>query len=161
MAGRRHQEALHQRLEKRGLIRHPSTARPRLMKRRPAPSASANPSVVLRAFAPETEFTLTLDGALLLEALGCAFITGGTPGIRDAVMAVLVMTDEEAVFEARRKGRFEELMRATTKDRRPADILGLADKIAAALQDAIHPAATGADPADEKKSAAAPAGGSP
>ena len=46
-------------------------------------AASKTPSVVLAAFAPETEYTLTLDGWILLEALGCAYVTGGKPGMRN------------------------------------------------------------------------------
>jgi hypothetical protein len=124
----------------------------------PSSSSSANPSVVLRAFAPETCFTLSLDGWILLEALESNYTAGRAPTMRDTVLAILVMTDEEAVFAARKKGKIEDLIAAATAGKKPSDVLAMADKIAAAFEDALNPSASGAD-AGEKKSSAAPAGG--
>ena len=120
-------------------------------------SSSGNPSVVLSVFAPETEFSLSLDGWILLEALDSPFATGGKPTTYDLVLAALVMTDESAVLAARRKGTLEELMSAHTAGKRPADVMGLAEPIAAAIAAAFLPVDHGA--ASEKKSPAAPAGG--
>ena len=73
------------------------------MKRKSAKSAATagNPAAVLRAFATEAEFILTLDGFLLLEALGSAFATGTHPKLYDVVLAAIVMSDEDAVLAAR------------------------------------------------------------
>jgi hypothetical protein len=131
------------------------------MKRRPSKSPTAgsgNPSVVLRAFAPETCFTLSLDGWILLEALGSAYTTGGQPTMRDTVLAILVMTDEDAVFSARKAGKIEALVAAFTAGKKPGDVLALGDKIKAAFDTALEPSNSGAD-SSEKKSSAAPAGG--
>lgn len=130
------------------------------MKRKPAkPAATAgNPSAVLRAFAPEAGFTLTLDGFLLLEALGSAFATGTHPKLYDVVIAAIVMTDEDAVLAARRKGTLDDLVKAFTANRRPADIVALTPRISAAITAAFDPVFTGAAPG-EKKSSPAPAGG--
>jgi len=128
-----------------------------------AAQASKNPSVVLAAFAEETEYVLDLDGAILLESLGCAFITGGgSPGLRDTLMAMLVMTDIDAVRKAMRTpGGLQKLLDAASKGRRLAHIMGQADKIAAALEASLAPVMSGATSATEKKSSAAPDGGSP
>lgn len=123
-----------------------------------AAAASRNPSVVLRAFAPETCFTLSLDGWILLEALGSNYVAGRAPTMRDIVMAILVMTDEDAMFEARKKGRIESLIAAATAGKKPGDILCMADKIKAAFEDALNPSDSGADEA-EKKSSPESAGG--
>lgn len=133
------------------------------MKRRRPPDLSglATPSVVLRAFAPETEFSLSLDGWILLEALGNKFVTGGSPGFRDVVVAALVMSDEDAVFAARRKGNLDALIAEATKGRRPSHAIAMLPKVRAAFDDSLAPADTGAAAGDEKKSSAAPAGGSP
>lgn len=130
------------------------------MKRKPSPAASSgNPSVVLRAFAPETCFTLSLDGWILLEAMGSNYTSGALPTMRDTVLAMLVMTDEDAVFEARKKGKIDQLISAATAGKKPGDILCMADKIKEAFEDALNPSDSGADPS-EKKSSAAPDGGS-
>jgi len=121
-------------------------------------AASRTPSVVVAAFAPETEYTLTLDGWILLEALGCAYVSGGRPGMRDSILAILVMTDEDAVFEARKKGKIDQLIRGVTKDKRPADIMAQVDKIRAAFDAALDPMDDGAN--REKKSSAESDGGS-
>ena len=123
-----------------------------------AAAASKNPSVVLRAFAPETEYTCSLDAWILLEALGSPFAAGGNPGLGDLVTAALVMTDTDAVIAARKSGRFAELLANATKGRRPADVLPLTEKLGMAIKAAFDPVDSGADPA-EKKSSAAPAGG--
>lgn len=123
-------------------------------------TASRNPSVVLRAFAPETPFTLTLDGWILLEALGNGYVTGAAPGLRDTVVAMLVMTDEDAVIEARKNGKLDVLVKSATAGKRPADATQYFKKIEAAFADAVAPADAGTE-RPEKKSSAAPDGGSP
>lgn len=132
------------------------------MKRPPQNSiteaASRNPSVVLRAFAPETAYTLTLNGWILLEALESPFTIGGRPGARDVLLAALVMTDEEAVLKARKAGRLDALLAAATAGKRPAAIIALTEKVGAAIAAAFDPA--GDETGTEKKSSAAPAGGS-
>lgn len=120
------------------------------MKRPRSNPSIGNPSVVLRAFAPETDFTLSLDAWILLEALNSPFAAAGTPGLRDMVIAALVMTDEDAVFAARKAGKFDALVAAATAGKRPADVLGLAERIGAAIAAAFLPADSGASP--EKKS---------
>lgn len=122
-----------------------------------AAAASKNPSVVLRAFAPETCFTLSLDGWILLEALGSPLTTSGTPGLKDLCLAALVMTDEDAVLAARKSGKLEALLASFTHGKRPADVLGLTDKIHAAINAAFDPADSGVEV--EKKSSVAPVGG--
>jgi hypothetical protein len=121
--------------------------------------ASRNPSVVLRAFAPETDFVLTLDGALLLERLECKYITGGKPGLRDLILSILVMTDEDAVLEALRKRTLDKLMSSASAGKTPGDILQLGDKVAQALATAMEPTDSGTP--SEKKSSAERDGGSP
>jgi hypothetical protein len=123
------------------------------------PSTAATPSVVLRAFAEDTEYVLDLDGAILLEALDCSFIAGGTPGLRDTLLACLVMTDAAAVRAAHRTGTLDKLLSQASAGKRLADIMGRAEKIAAALEASIAPTDSGCDPT-EKKLSAAPAGGS-
>lgn len=129
------------------------------MKRRTQPrSESAQPSVVLAAFAPETEYTLSLDGWILLEALGSGFTTGDQPTTRDIVLAAFVMTDEDAMLAARRKGTVEDLLRQATAGKRPADAVALIPKITEAINAAFAPTESGAAPS-EKKRPPAPAGG--
>ena len=123
-----------------------------------AAAASKNPSVVLRAFAPDTEYVCSLDAWIVLEALGSAFTTGERPGMRDVVIAALVFTDIDAVFAARKTGKLDELVAKATAGKRPADALPLTDKIGEAIKAAFDPSDSGADP-EEKKSSAAPAGG--
>jgi len=129
------------------------------MKRKPSStSSSGNPTTVVQAFAPDTEFTLTLDGWMLLEALGSNYTNGERPTMRDTVLAILVMTDEDAVFKARKLGKLEQLIASYTADKRPADVLALGDQITAAFQAALAPSDSGAQPS-EKKSSPASAGG--
>lgn len=125
-----------------------------------AEAAGRNPSVVIQAFCPETEYTLDLDGCILLEALQSPFLTGGAPGIRDTLLASLVLTDADAVLRARRNNRIDDLIRDASRGRRPADLIALGTKISAAIAAAFAPLQTGTEPA-EKKSSLAPAGGSP
>jgi hypothetical protein len=124
-----------------------------------AEQGSRNPSVVLRAFAADTDLTLTLDGWLLLEALENAYVTGGKPTLRDSIIALLVMTDTDAVADARRRGRMDALVREATADRKPGDILAAVPRIARAFEDALQPTHDGAE--HEKKSSAESAGASP
>lgn len=131
------------------------------MKRKPSTttSSSGNPSVVLRAFAPETCFTLSLDGWILLETLGCGYTTGAAqPTMLDTVLAILVMTDEDAVLKSRKAGKIEALVSAFSQGKRPADVLALGAKVKQAFEAALEPSDSGADPA-EKKSSVAPVGG--
>jgi hypothetical protein len=113
------------------------------MKRKFTDNSSANPSVVLRAFAPETHFTLTLDGWILLEALESPFVTGQSPGLRDLVIAVLVMTDTAAVADARKNRGFDKLVADATFGKSPGDVMSLVPRITAAIQAAFDPADTG------------------
>ena len=121
-----------------------------------AEAASRNPSVVLRAFAADTELVCSLDAWILLEAIGSPFTTAGHPGLGDLVIAALVMADPDAALAARRAGKFDDLVRKATAGKRPADVLALSDKIAAAITAAFDPSDSGADV--EKKSSQAPAG---
>lgn len=129
---------------------------------------SATPSIVLAAFAPETELELTLEATLILEALDCGFITGShTPGIRDALLALLAMTDLPALKAARKRGTIDELLETAGRSRKPSALLAMVPAIAEAVRLATDPAAA-AEPLDdddnsfisvEKKSAPAAAGG--
>jgi hypothetical protein len=121
-------------------------------------AASKNPSVVLRAFAPENEFVCSLDAWIFLEAMGSPFTTGGKPGLGDLVLAALVMTDTDAVIKARRTGKLDELMKTATKGKRPADVIPLTDALAEAINAAFEPSDSGTEA--EKKDSAAPDGGS-
>lgn len=123
-----------------------------------AAAAGRTPSVVLAAFAPDTELALSLDGWILLESLRNGYVTGETPGLRDTVVCLLVMTDEDAVFEAKKRGKMDQLIAAATKDKKPGDILSMAEKIRAAFEHAMQPTDSGAEPL-EKKSSPAAAGG--
>lgn len=127
-------------------------------KNRITEAANRTPSVVLRAFAPETEFECTLDAWLLLEALKSPLCNGETPGMRDLLLASLVFTDIDAVHRARKTGKLDDLLASATAGKRPADLLGLPEKVTAAIQAGFAPLDDGTDPA-EKKSSAAPAGG--
>lgn len=128
------------------------------MKRKSQPSG--NPSVVLNAFAPETEFVLTLDGWMLLESLDNALTNGTRPKTRDLLLAMLVMTDEEAVFAAKRRGKIDELLSTASAGRKPGDVTGYTEQILAAVEVAFEPSDSGALRDGEKKSPAAPVGGS-
>jgi hypothetical protein len=121
---------------------------------------SATPSIVQQAFLPETEYVLTLDGALILEALGCRYLTGGQPGLRDIILSILVMTDEDAVILAHRKGQVDKLIQSVTAAHSLGEVLRLGDKVGEALQAALNPTESGVEN-DEKKSYAAPDGGLP
>ena len=82
-----------------------------MSKRNPiAEAAGKTPSVVLAAFAPDTEFSLSLDGWILLESMRNPYVLGQPPGLRDTVLCMLVMTDEDAVFEAKKRGRIDKLI---------------------------------------------------
>ena len=123
-----------------------------------AEAADRTPSVVLAAFAPETEFECSLDAWLLLEALQSPLCQGETPGMRDLLLAALVFTDLPAVRTARKTGKLEDLLARATAGKRPADLLGLPEKVTAAIRAGFAPLDSGTDSA-EKKSSAAPAGG--
>lgn len=123
-----------------------------------AAAAGVTPSIVLRAFAPDTEFVLTLDGYLLLEALGCAFLRGQFPGMRDIMLAALVMTDCPAVQKAHRQKRVDALLGEAYAGKKPGDILALADAVRTALEDALAPTDDGGVER-EKKHSSASAGG--
>ena len=129
----------------------------RVMKRKA--TTTGNPSAVLRAFAPDTPYVLTLDGYLLLEALGSPLATGAKPGMYDMTLAALVMTEEAAVYAARRAGKLDELVRSATAGKRPADIMAITPAIIAAIAAAFDPVNTSASIPSEKKSSPAPAGG--
>jgi hypothetical protein len=120
--------------------------------KRKAKASNSNPSVVLKAFAPETEYTLTLDGWLLLEALQSGYTTGANPTMRDTILALLVMTDEEAVLKARKAGKIDQLISAFSEGKRPGDVLALGPKIKEAFEAALEPASSGADPSEKKSS---------
>jgi len=129
------------------------------MKRQPKQSRQSIPTTVLDAFAPETEYVLSVDGVMLLEEFESPFITGERcPGMRDILLAILVLTDEDAVLDAKRKGKVDDLIRGISKGRRPAEVLAQGPKITAAMNAALAPLDSGAD-ADEKKSFLAPVGG--
>jgi hypothetical protein len=129
------------------------------------------PSVVLAAFAPETEYDLDVEAVLVLEALDCAYITGSRrPGVRDAMLSLLAMTDLAALKDARRRGTVEELIAAAGRGRPPRELMARLPAIAAAIAAATGPApetpaADAQDDAEdplaalEKKTAPAPAGG--
>ena len=117
------------------------------------------PSVVLRAFAPETDYVLSVNGVMLLEACDSPFISGErTPGMRDIMLAMLVLTDEDAVIAAHRKGALDALIHDAGAGRRPAEVFAQAPKIHAAIAAAMEPVDSGADD-DQKKSSPGPAGG--
>jgi hypothetical protein len=133
------------------------------MKRRPSKSPTAgsgNPSVVLRAFAPETCFTLSLDGWILLEAMQSPYAGGGTIQMRDSVILMLAMIDVDALEAARRMGpkAVDDLVLSVSKGRRPAEIVALRPKLEAAVAAALDPISTDTE-APEKKSSPEPAGG--
>lgn len=115
--------------------------------------------MVLAAFAPETEYALTLDGWMLLEAVNSPLTNGEQPGTQDLLLAMLVMTDEDSVFAARRNRTLDDLLAAASKNKRPADIYGIAPKIHAAIQQAFAVLDSGAK--SEKKSQPELVGGSP
>ena len=125
-----------------------------------ADQASKNPSVVLRAFAPETEFEVTLDGWMMMEAMGLALTRGERPSTRDLIVAMLIMTDIDAVRKAHRSRKLEELISAACKGKSVGDIMAYTAKITEAIEAAFEPTDSGAD-AGEKKSSPAPDGGSP
>lgn len=120
-------------------------------------AAGKTPSVVLRAFAPETEYVLSLDGYLLLEAIGSPLTKGQVPGLRDIMIALLVMTDTDAVTKARRTGKLDSYISAASAGKKPGDILALAEKVKAAFEEALAPTEDGVT--HEKKPSTASAGG--
>jgi hypothetical protein len=126
--------------------------------KKPTAGSPGTPSVVLRAFAPETNYTLTLDGYILLEALGCGLMKGTGATMRDMILAILVMTDEEAVMAARKSGRIEALISKFTEGKRPGEIRHLIEKANQAFEEATAPSDTGGA-ASEKKSSAESDGG--
>lgn len=125
------------------------------------------PSAVRSAFAPEMEHELTLEAVLVLEAMGCRYLTGGNPGMRDAILCYLAITDLDGLKEARRKGIVDEALAAWSQGRRPAEVLELQPLITDAVTAAFAPAAGSAaaeedlEPLDrlQKKTPAAAAGG--
>lgn len=125
---------------------------------------STTPTIVQQAFAPDHEHELTLEATLVLEAINCHYLTGGTPGLRDAALVWLAMTALPDLKEAHRKGAVDACVEAWAADKRPADLLALQDAIASAVQAAFAPA--GEESADdsasdflEKKEAPDAAGG--
>ena len=129
------------------------------------------PSVVIAAFAPETEYDLDVEAVLVLEALDCAYITGSRrPGVRDAMLSLVAMTDLPALKDARRRGTVDELLASVGRGRPPRELMERLPAIAAAIAAATGPApetpeTDGTDADDdplaalEKKTAPAPAGG--
>lgn len=124
------------------------------------------PSIVLRAFSPDTGLELSLEGTLVLEALDCAFITGShKPGVRDSMLALVAMTDLDTLKAARRTGKVDELLEALGREKKPRELMALLPRIAEAVRIASEPAAGGEDDAGadlsflEKKSGADAAGG--
>jgi hypothetical protein len=121
--------------------------------------SSRNPSVVLRAFAPETEYEVTLDGWMFMEALGLALTRGERPTTRELILAMLVLTDLTAVKKAHRGRKLELLIAEAAKGKSVGDIMAYTAKVTEAVEAAFEPTDSGAD--GEKKSSAAPDGGSP
>ncbi|MEO5915561.1 MAG: hypothetical protein ABIS50_15110 [Luteolibacter sp.] len=123
-------------------------------------AASKNPSVALRAFAPEVDYILTMDAWMLLEALESPYVSGGKLQMRDTMVLLLAMTDTDTLFAAKRKGpdAVEDLLRAAGRTLRPQAVMDLRPKIEAAIDAAFDPLPPGEA---EKKSSAAPVGGSP
>lgn len=129
-----------------------------------------NPTTVIAAFAPEIEHELTLDAVLLLEAIGCKYLTGGSPGIRDAILCYLAIAEYPALKKARHLGKVDELVAKWADGRRPAEIIALQPILTAAIKAAFDPADDGAaaDGSDDedplemlaKKAPAAADGGS-
>jgi hypothetical protein len=128
-----------------------------------------NPTAVIAAFAPQVPRELTLQAVLLLEAVGCRYLTGGVPGIRDAILCWLAITDFQGLAAARAKGEVDALVQDWSAGRRPAEIIALQPAITATIQAAFAPADTGAgDDGDDddplarlqKKATAAADGGS-
>lgn len=124
---------------------------------------SATPSIVRDAFAPDHPHDLSLEAAIVLESVGCRYLTGGTPGLRDAVIVWLAITDLDSLKQARREAKVEELVEGWSKGRRPAELLALQQPIAKAVEAAFAPAAgiDGEESPLEKKDPPAVAGGSP
>lgn len=120
--------------------------------------ASKNPSVVLRAFAPETEFVMSLDGWMLLESMDIGLTRGERPTTRDLIIAMLVMTDIDAVFKAKRTRKLDALISEATEGRSVGDIMGYADKVTSAVEAAFEPSDTGTE--TEKKPSPDADGGS-
>ncbi len=123
-----------------------------------AEAASKNPSVVLRAFAPETEYVCTLDAWIFLEAIGSPFATAGKPGLRDMLIAALVFTDVDAVIKARRNGKFDAMVAEASAGKMPSDVMPLTDLLGAAIAAGFAPVSDVSN--DEKKSSAESDGGS-
>lgn len=121
-----------------------------------------NPKIVREAFVPGHAHELSLGAVLVLETLGCAYLTGGRPGLRDAVLVWLAMTDLSALRQARAEGKVDDLVEGWAADKRPADLLALQGEIAAAVEAAFAPANPGGGSGDplEKKDGPAAAGGS-
>lgn len=106
------------------------------------------PRIVRQAFAPECEHELTMEAVLVLESIGCAYLTGGTPGMKDAVLVWLALTDLPALKAARRQRTVDELVEDWAADKRPAELLALQPHIRAAIEAAFAPAADPDAPAD-------------
>lgn len=127
---------------------------------------STNPSIVRGAFAPEIEHELTLEAALVLESIGCAYLTGGQPKLRDAVLCWLALTDLPALKKARRASTVDDLVEHWAQARKPAELLELQPAMTKAVAAAFAPAADPDDPGDDpldslaKKKPAAAGGGS-
>lgn len=120
-----------------------------------------NPTIVTAAFVPDTPRELTLEAALVLEACGCQYLTGGTPGLRDAVLVWLALTDLPGLKRARAEGGLDLYVETWASDKRPGDLLALQTEIAAAVEAAFAPSAGGATATDplEKKGVPPAAGG--
>lgn len=125
--------------------------------------SATTPSTVREAFVPDQPHELSLRAILVLETLDCAYLTGGRPTLRDAVLVWLAMTDLDALQHARAEGEVDAHVEAWGADKRPADLLALQPAIAAAVKASFAPGGE-AEPDGEsdplgKKDAPAAAGG--
>lgn len=118
------------------------------------------PSLILQAFAPESEpLTCTMQSVLLLEAVSSPLLTGGTPSFQDIVAAHYILSQPEAALAARKAGTLDAAVLDHASALQPAQLTTLSEHIAAALTAAFaSTAATAAYDADpEKKSSNPPA----
>lgn len=127
-----------------------------------------NPTIVREAFVPSTAHSLDVESILILESLGCRYLTGGQPGLKDAVLCWLALTDLEALKKARATGTAETLVEAWGRGKSPAELLALQPQIEAAVKAAFAPVSPAGDedPGDDplgqlQKKAPESAGGSP
>lgn len=108
-----------------------------------------NPTIVREAFVPTTAHCLDVESILILESLGCRYLTGGQPGLKDAVLCWLALTDLDSLKKARATGTADQLVEDWGRGKSPAELLALQPQIAAAIEAAFAPvASTGADGPD-------------